>query len=395
MKVAITHTRFSEVGGVERYIYILVKYLVQAGHEVHYLCHFWEEEVEGVTFHRVPYHLKAIRSAKVLAFDICCRRMLRRLGPFDIVHGFSKTSRQDLYTDGSGCLEDYQVYSLSKSPLKRMLGRYFPHQQAVLAIERQRFRRGNFHKIVSMSELVREQIIRRYGLTKEEVKVIYCGVNLERFHPDRKVHREEVRRELGLKPEHPVFLFVGSDYHRKGLESFLRALARVSGARCLVVGKESLRGELKYRQLTEELGIADRVFFLGMRPDVEKLYGASDVFVFPTKFDAFGNVVLEAIASGLPCIVSSKAGAAEVIQPGRTGTVLQDPEDVDEIVAACGPYLDQKRCHEMGKQARIDSEQYSWDRHFDEMQKVYQSVVDLKCQAMGVRSAGAGAQSSP
>ena len=69
MRVAITHTRFQEVGGVERYIYGLCQRLIDAGHEIHYFCHFWNEEPEGITFHKIPYIFKPLRWAKVLAFD--------------------------------------------------------------------------------------------------------------------------------------------------------------------------------------------------------------------------------------------------------------------------------------------------------------------------------------
>ena len=76
---------------------------------------------DGITFHKIPYTFKPLRWAKVLAFDRMTRRAIDRHGPFDIVHGFTKTSRQDIYTDGSGCLQDFQAYSLSRSAWRRRL----------------------------------------------------------------------------------------------------------------------------------------------------------------------------------------------------------------------------------------------------------------------------------
>ena len=375
MRVAITHTRFQEVGGVERYIYGLCRRLIDAGHEIHYFCHFWNEEPQGITFHKIPYIFKPLRWAKVLAFDRLTHRAIHRNGPFDIVHGFTKTSRQDIYTDGSGCLQDFQTYSLGRTALRRFLGRMTPHQQAVLAIEKARFTRGNFKRIITMSKLVRRQICRRYGLTDQEVEVVYNGIDLERFHP-RNIsrHRSAVRNELGLEDDVPVVLFVANDYERKGLGTLLRALGRLDNGACLVIGKERPHRRSRFAKMATDLGIQEQVHFIGVRPDVDRYYAASDFCCLPTYFDAFGMVVLEAMATGIPTIVSSAAGAAEIIIEGETGAVLPDPDDDQTLAGLMRPFMDLTVAKKAGQRAREECRRFSWDRHFDRILEIYDDV---------------------
>ncbi len=375
MRVAITHTRFQEVGGVERYIYEFCKRLIAAGHEIHYFCHFWQEEPEGIKFYRIPYIFKPLRWAKVLAFDRLTRRAIKRHGPFDIVHGFTKTSRQDIYTDGSGCLEDFQAYSLGRSTLRRFFGPMTPHQRAVLSIQKARFTRGNFKRIVTMSKLVQRQICQRYGLTPDEVEVVYNGIDLERFHPRNIArHRAAVRREFGLDDEVPVVLFVANDYERKGLGTLLQALQHLDTAVCLVIGKERPHRRSRFVKMATQLGILERVKFLGVRPDVDRFFAASDLCCLPTYFDAFGMVILEAMATGIPAVVSAAAGAAEIIIEGETGAVLPDPDDDKALVQLMRPFMDQAYARKIGRRAREQCQRFSWDSHFNRILEIYDEV---------------------
>lgn len=378
MRVAITHTRFQEVGGVERYIYAFCQRLIAAGHEIHYFCHFWEEAPAGITFHKIPYFFKPLRWAKVLAFDRLTRRAIERQGPFDIVHGFTKTSRQDIYTDGSGCLQDFQAYSMERSAWRRLLGRITPHQQTVLAIQKARYTRGNFKRIITVSGLVKDQICRRYGLTDEEVEVVYNGIDLQRFHPRNiEKHRGAVRADLGLADDTPAVLFVANDYERKGLATLLRALVQLDGAVGLVIGKERPHRQQRFEQLAADLGISARVRFLGVRPDVERYYAASDLCCLPTYFDAFGMVILEAMATGIPSIISSSAGAAEIIVEGQTGAVLPNPDDDQTLARLMRPFMNPAVAKQAGLRAREECRRFSWDSHFDRILEIYDEVCAM------------------
>lgn len=392
MKVAITHTRYTARGGVERYVWDLVKRLLDAGHEVHYFAHFWDEHVDPrVKLHKVPNPWKQIRFMKVWSFDRWLTRHVRR-SDFDIVHGFSKSSVQDIYTDGSGCLLDYQAYSIderSGSALARKVRRASLHQKQVLAIEERRFTRGNFIKVVAMSELAARQIRTRYGLTEDEVITIYNGIDIERFHPRvKEEYGSNYRERIAASQDSFVALCVGNDYKRKGVPALIEAARIIKDRgglpggrpfRVAVVGKEKHKVEAELTDLCRQKGIYDKVKFYGPQELVERWHAMADVFVLPSRFDAFGNVVLEAMATGVPPIVSSKAGAAEIVREGENGFVLQDPDDAatiaDLIVRLATDEAERQR---MGKAARATAEGLSWDQHFSKMLALYEEVAASK-----------------
>ena len=107
--------------------------------------------------------------------------------------------------------------------------------------------------------------------------------------------------------------------------------------------------------------------------------------MLPTRFDAFGNVVLEAMATGVPALVSVRAGAAEVIEDGKTGFLLQDPDDADAIATRIMTLAgDEPLRQRMGDAAREAAEALSWDRHFEKMFALYEEVLAEKRQTAAV-----------
>lgn len=393
MKIAISHTRYSFVGGVEKYIYSLVERLLDGGHEVHYFCHFWEPEADPrIRFHKVPNLFKLVRFLKVWSFDRWSEQAIRR-DDFDVVHGFTKTGWQDIYTDGSGTLKDYQEYSLREggaSPLSIRLKELSPHQKIIERIEKRRFARGNFRRVVAMSRLAQQQICKRYNLEESEVEVIYNGIDLSYFNPKRREqHREVMRKRLNYGPNDVVLLIIGNDYRRKGVETLIEAVKLItdegglSDGRQLqiaVVGKERHAREAKLLEQARQLKLHNVTKFFGPQRDIAEWHAMSDVHILPSRFDIFGNVVLEAMAMGIPTIVSAQAGAAEVVKHGETGYVLDDSRDAEALAklirdtVGSGP----ERLKTLGDAARMEAENYSWDRHFERIFELYKAVAEDK-----------------
>jgi UDP-glucose:(heptosyl)LPS alpha-1,3-glucosyltransferase len=185
--------------------------------------------------------------------------------------------------------------------------------------------------VICNSEMVREEIRRGFRIAPEKLHLIYSGVDLAHFHPRlREGLREATRAELGCQPRDTLFLFVGSGFSRKGLEAAIGALAKAADSRfrLLVAGRD--REMARFEAQARSAGVADRVRFLGGREDVRPLYAAADCFILPSRYDPFPNTALEALAMGLPLIVSSRCGAAEVVERGVTGWVCE-PDDVAGI----------------------------------------------------------------
>ena len=378
MRVALTMTRASDVGGVERQAHSVAVALLDAGHEVHVFAQRCDASVDPrIRFHRIANPVRPIRAAKVWLFDRLCERAVLRAGPFDLVHGFAKTSRQDVYYDGSGCLADFQTWSIDSLPQawRRRWRRASLHQRVVARIERSRYTRGNFRRILAISELVRGQILRRHGLSPEEVETLYPGVDLERFRPADAAQRAALRAELALPADTPLLVFLGSDYRRKGLPAFLRALAHLPGAHGLVIGRERPARVRGYAEQAAALGVGSRTHFLGVRPEPGPYLAGADCLLFPTHFDAFGSAVLEALACGTPAVVSARAGAAELVADAKAGAVLVDPEDAEALARAARPFLEPGRRQEASRLARQEAERHPWRRHVDRVLALYEELV--------------------
>lgn len=253
-------------------------------------------------------------------------------GTWDVVQSHERTLRQDVYRAGEGCHRAYLN-------TRRRAGRGLYHR-VVLALERRVFTRTS--RIVAISRAGADEIARLYRVAPDRLTTIYNGVDLDRFHPDnRGRHRRAARAEAGVPDGAWQLLFVGSGFARKGLDTAIEALATTGdpGARLLVTGKGD---PAPYVSLAERLGVGARVSWLGPRQDIERWYAAADVVVLPTRYEPFGNVHLEALASGVPVVTSTRAGGAELIEPGRNGAVAE-PDDprafgraLDEVRAAAG-----------------------------------------------------------
>jgi UDP-glucose:(heptosyl)LPS alpha-1,3-glucosyltransferase len=233
---------------------------------------------------------------------------------------------------------------------------------------------------VANSEQVKAEIVQHYQVPAERLRVVYTGVDRERFRPEnRSLHRERIRKDIGVPAEVPLVLFVGGGFKRKGLVGAVRAVAELdsSAAYLAVAGRGD---EDPYRRLAAEKGLAQRVRFLGSRSDVEALYGAADVFCLPTLYDPCSNACLEALASGLPVVTSTANGASEAISEGRNGLVVTDPLDVAALAEALRSAL----ALEPGKVLDASDQTlrpYDWELHRKAMLDCYEEVLAARGKA--------------
>jgi UDP-glucose:(heptosyl)LPS alpha-1,3-glucosyltransferase len=378
VRVALTHPRASDVGGVERQAHSIAQALLDAGHEVHFFCQRADANVDPrIAVHRVSNPLRFVRWFKVWWFDRACERAVAAAGPFDLVHGFGKTSRQDVYFDGSGCLADFQAWSIDGAigpAWRRGLRRASPQQRVIARIERARYTPGNYRRVLAISELVRRQILDRYRLPPGDVERLHPGVDLERFAPDPGA-RAHSRRVLGIGDEVPLLVFLGSDYRRKGIATLFAALERLSGAHALVIGGERADRRAQLEDAARAAGLSARLHWLGVQPEPQRWLAAADLMLFPSRFDAFGSAVLEALACGVPALVSRNAGAAELIVEGKIGAVLDSLEDGAAWAAASRPFLDPARRAELRALARASAERRPWSEHVRRVLEVYEEVA--------------------
>lgn len=376
VKIAIVRKRYTFHGGAEGFSQGLVSRLAAAGHEVHLYAISWEgmAKTERITIHKVPaFTFNSV--LRDLSFAVSVRRLLKA-ERFDVIQSNDKTLYQDIYRAGDGCHREWLGQRWRRTGIPGRLSMLLnPYHWLILWLEGLILRGRRYRKILAISEMVKRNIIEHYGVPASDITVIYNGVDLERFHPgNRERFRDPVRRHYGLSGSDFVILFVGSGFERKGVRYLLEAVERITEpVTLLIVGRGRDRALAKYKG-------RQRVVFCGPRKEVEQFYAAADLFVMPTIYEPFGNVHLEALASGLPVITTRNSGAAEVIEEGIQGSVINEPEDAHELSERIRKYLDPQECARAARNARLLAERFSFDRYIGEVTALYETILEGKRQ---------------
>jgi glycosyltransferase involved in cell wall biosynthesis len=206
--------------------------------------------------------------------------------------------------------------------------------------------------VVAVSNGVKRELI-SVGVQEHQIRVIYNGVDVQEFSPGYAD-----RLQLGLPKDVALALFVGDiRVNRKNLDTVLHALVNVPELHLAVVG--SIEGS-PYPNLVTKLELNARVHFMGFRQNIPEIMRASDLLVFPSRYEPFGMVITEAMAVGLPVITTAVSGAAEIITPD-CGVVLSNPEDSQALGKALTRLAsDHDFRIQMGEAARLIAEQHTW-----------------------------------
>jgi len=218
-----------------------------------------------------------------------------------------------------------------------------------------------------------------YGIPPESVRVVPSAIDPGRFAADDRLkRRHEERERWGVSPEATVGLFVAMNYRLKGLAPLIRAAARVPRERpfqLAIVGHPKFA---RYQMLAKQLGVADRILFLGHRGDPKDAYFAADFLVHPTFYDPCSLVALEALACGLPVITSRYNGASELLSPPTDGLVIDDPHNADALAAAMTRMLDPRYRQAAAHAARQTASRWTFEHHYQALVSVLGEVRQLK-----------------
>jgi UDP-glucose:(heptosyl)LPS alpha-1,3-glucosyltransferase len=376
MKIALIRKEYTlSWGGAESYVVHLSRQLLEMGHEVHVFANTWDLPSDPrITFHKVPV-LSFYSPLKNLTFALNTKRLLKEEN-FDIVSGFSQIYPQDIYRMGDG-LHLYFLKTLSTHTALKYLN---PRHLSILFIEKQIFKPNNYHHIIANSRMCKRQAIDYYQVPEDKIEVIYNGVDLERFTPRvRETYRLNVRKKLHIGDHETVILFISRNYKRKGLHLLIESLSllgrKAHNIKILVAG----RGNPKpYQRLASKLGFSNNMIFAGEERILEKYYGASDMLVLPTLYDPFSNVCLEALACGLPVITTTSNGAAEIIEEGKNGYIIEDASDTGEIAKHISLLLSKEAREKMVNYAALSVKKYTTAENARKTLALYKKVFTRK-----------------
>ncbi|MES2997362.1 MAG: glycosyltransferase family 4 protein [Verrucomicrobiota bacterium] len=314
MKIAVIRKECSfRMGGAERYAANLCRAWADMGHTVYVLAERCDDDIHPDLIH-VPIQVDHRSSwAKNNSFHRNSQKAVTTL-EVDAVLALSRSFPADAFRV-SDPLHDFWMSIRYPGKFHRFLQRLNPRHRAILALERGIFDTVNTRFIITNSQLSKRLIPQSHPYPADRIHVIYNGVDLEKFRP--------VARPSGRDDGAVDLLFVGQDFKRKGLGPLIEALVIVKERGCAfrlrVIGRDR---PAAYRKLAARLGLTDRVIFEGPSGSIQNAYQSADLFVFPSLYDPFANVCLEALACGLPVLTTDTNGSSEVIEEDGDGYVV-------------------------------------------------------------------------
>ena len=369
-KVAVVIPKYGLLGGAEQFVAELTSRLAkQTGYDFHVLTNLWQAGTTKIKFHKIPI-ITFPKYLTTLSFAYFTQRRINRCN-YSLVHSHERIFGADIFTL-HGIPHRYWVHNIRRKKMSL-------YDLATSWVEKKLVTQGKCQKFIAVSNLTRDIFLQEYNIDPQRVTVIHPGVDLSDYATaEQKSIRTAVRKEYGFNSEEPIILFASMNFEIKGLDAIMLALARLKAQqhsfKLLVAGKGNVK---KYTQMARKANIADNVVFTGplSKEKLIRLYLAGDMYIMLSKFDTFGMVVLEAMAAGLPVIISSNVGAKDIVQEGENGFIISDTSDADYIASKISLLLDMNICKNMAKSAYYTATQNTWDHVTSKYRGIYESIL--------------------
>lgn len=381
LKIAVLIRDFVPTGGAERYA-LEVSRRLATEHDVHVFAQTWAfEGKEEITFHRIPKFFTRPSFLNQLLFSYFTSRRVDQ--SFSVIHSHERVTRFDVLTIHAPCFRS--LLTRQKSGWKRFLiwvsVGLSPRKLVYLWLEKRQFTYSEKRLLIAVSENVKRNVQSNYPLPGHCFRIAYPGVDADlALRGSDGNQRRLVRTRLGIGQDELVILFVGTEFKRKGLEALLRGFAMIprSNARLVVAGGGGGK-EREYMALAQALGIGKETMFLGLMENITDVYAMSDIYVLPTLSDPSPMAPVEAMACGLPTVVSSAryAGTAEHVKQGEA-LILKDPRDPGEIAEALRKLMDKEFREALGEKGRQLARSLTWEKTTRETLAAYYHVLACK-----------------
>jgi UDP-glucose:(heptosyl)LPS alpha-1,3-glucosyltransferase len=376
----------SRRGGMGQWCWQFVQAVAKTGYELHVVSQgFGDGRLPPrVACHTVP------RTKSRVAFAEAADEIVRKL-ELDVVHDTGFGWHFDILQPHGGSHAGWLRRRLDMYPpwvraVKRPIDALLPRHRDFERHSRRQYAVGQTPgKIfVALSEMVADDFVRLHGIRAEQIKIVYNGVDCQRFSPDHRArHREIIRRKHGISEESLVLLLAAHNFRLKGVPELLRVAGRLVANRrpihVAIAGGKRLK---KWQLAANRLGLAKRVTFFGMVADMVPYYSAADAYVHPTYYDPCSLVLLEAAASGLPIVTTRRDnGAAELFREGSEILTVSDPRDADGLYQCVEALFDERVRSSLGKAARKVALRHPFDINVAEILTLYEKSAGRKLAA--------------
>lgn len=364
MRVALVQPKFDYSGGAERYGLEVVAGLVCQGHD---LTLFARKRV------RPPYHansrrvwaLPLGRALKTWSFARSAAITIQHSSyDFDVVYGLGKTYCQSVHRAGGGVHGAYLQ--------RRGRNHLTLNDKVILQIEKRLFSSVTLKAVICPSKWVAREVVRFHPHSKSKIEIIPNGVDTQAFSPKgRRIDRQTLHSKLSVPQNDHIMLFVATNYFLKGLDHAIALLPSLPSVHLVVVGDGSAA---RYDQQAREIGVRQRVHFLGRQKEMAPFYRGAEVLIHPTRYDPFANVCLEAMACGTPIVTSDHNGIADLLGNAlREGVVpLNDMRSRKTIKIIQDRIDDQGRWR---RRVRDLSQKYDRRAHCIRIESVFKKIT--------------------
>ena len=382
------------VGGIARVVHDLSHRMIKDGHEVTVITYKdgnapYVEDDKGVKVYRVDNYMinpnNFIDWIMQLNFNMLAKanEIISKEGKFDVIH-----AHDWLVTYAAKALkESYKIPIVAtihatengrNSGIHDETQRYINDTEWMLTYEAT--------EVIVNSNYMKNELQRIFGLPFEKINVIPNGINLTNFSGVERDY--DFRRQFAMDNE-KIILYVGRLVYEKGVQNLIGAMPKILSnyhdAKLVICGKGGMMDELK--QEARNLGIENKVYFAGYcdSKKIQKMYKCADIAVFPSTYEPFGIVALEAMLAGVPTVVSDVGGLNEIVEHGVDGMKSYAGNSNSIADSVLTLLFDAKLCSAVSKNAvKKVKEMYSWNKIAQDTHYVYEQAI---CQTEAQKQA--------
>ena len=380
------------VGGIARVVYDISRTLLKDGHDVTVVTYregdtpYFEDD-KGVKVYRVDNYMinpnNFIDWIMQLNFNMVAKvnEIMKEQGEFDVIHAHdwlvayaAKTLKNSYNIPIVSTI--HATEAGRNSGIHDETQRYINDTEWMLTYESA--------EVIVNSNYMKNELQRLFGLPYEKINVIPNGVNLNLFNGIERDYN--FRRKYAMDNE-KVILFMGRLVYEKGIQHLISAMPKIlegyHDAKLVICGKGGMQDELQ--EQVNAMGIGNKVYFAGYMKgkDVQKMYKAADIAVFPSTYEPFGIVALEAMLSENPIVVSDIGGLNEIVEHRVTGmkSYCGNPNSIADSILEL--LFNPELCDNIVKNAKIKvKENYNWQKIAQDTHFTYQKAI---CETMAER----------
>ena len=386
MKIVLIRRNFTTIapGGAERAASEIAFGLIKRGHSVTVLSEKFSindnEKEANLTWLKIPK--KRSIFGGTYAFHKQVQKIISSLklrDDHDIIFSLCRTYPVDVMRITE------QIHHIWLPMNYNRLQRFNPRHWSLLNLEKKLFLENKATHLVTISKLLKKQLIDNFNVNANNVSIVYNGLDHQKFFSIKNEPKklQQLRKQYGVSEDKFIFIFVAHNFKIKGLPTILNSFKLLPDSlrqkfTLLVVGKDH---KTPYLEQIKSLKLTNcDIRFLGKQTNMAELYQVSDLLVYPGSFETFGNVCTEAMACGVPVVTSPLVGASEIINHDHNGYLLDNYQNYEQLEKYLTEYLQlsSEKYSQMSNNSIATAKNFDWQKNIKSFEKIFTKIVNDK-----------------